>query len=50
MESTAKLKYIRQSPSKIRFVLKEVKGLKVGSAIDKLSNTNKIIFKPKTMS
>ena len=41
MDSTAKLKYIRQSPSKIRFVLKEIKGLKVEAAINKLSVTNK---------
>ena len=41
MESTVKLMHIRQSSSKIRFVLKQVAGLKVEDALNKLSCTNK---------
>jgi large subunit ribosomal protein L22 len=41
MEATCKVKYVRQSPYKIRYVLKTVKGLNVNSAINKLSLTNK---------
>ena len=41
METTVKVKHIRQSSSKIRFVLKEVSGLKVNYALDKLQYTNK---------
>jgi len=41
MESIAKKRFIRQSPSKIRYVLRTVKGLNVNIAINKLSLTNK---------
>ena len=41
MKTTVKVKHIRQSSSKIRFVLKEVSGLKVNFALEKLQYTNK---------
>ena len=41
MEAIARKRFIRQSPYKIRYVLKTVKGLNVGSAINKLTLTNK---------
>ena len=41
MEAIARKKFIRQSPYKIRYVLKTIKGLKVDDAINKLSLTNK---------
>ena len=41
MEAIAKKRFIRQSPYKIRFVLKTVKGMNVNDAINKLSLTNK---------
>ena len=41
MEAIAKKRFIRQSPYKIRYVLKTVKGLSVDSAINKLTLTNK---------
>ena len=41
MEAVAKKRFIRQSPTKIRYVLKTVKGLNVDDAINKLSLTNK---------
>tara|TARA_B110000014_G_scaffold262810_1_gene257705 strand:- start:615 stop:953 length:339 start_codon:yes stop_codon:yes gene_type:complete len=41
MEAIARKRFIRQSPYKIRYVLKTVKGLKVDSAINKLMLTNK---------
>ena len=41
MESTVKLMHIKQSSSKIRFVLKQVAGMKVDAALNKLSCTNK---------
>tara|TARA_Y100000590_G_scaffold444715_1_gene575819 strand:+ start:1402 stop:1764 length:363 start_codon:yes stop_codon:yes gene_type:complete len=41
METTVKVKHLRQSSSKIRFVLKEVNGLKVDFALEKLEHTNK---------
>ena len=41
MEAIARKRFIRQSPYKIRYVLKMVKGLNVNSAINKLSLTNK---------
>ena len=41
MEAIARKKFIRQSPYKIRYVLKTIKGLKVDEAINKLSLTNK---------
>jgi len=41
MEAIARKKFIRQSPYKIRFVLKTVKGMNVNSAVNKLTLTNK---------
>jgi len=41
MEAVAKKRFIRQSPYKIRYVLRTVKGLGVNDAINKLSLTNK---------
>ena len=41
MEAIARKKFIRQSPYKIRYVIKTIKGLKVDDAINKLSLTNK---------
>ena len=41
MEAIARKRFIRQSPYKIRYVLKTIKGLNVGDAINKLSLTNK---------
>ena len=41
MEAIARKKFIRQSPYKIRYVLKTIKGLKVDDAINKLSLMNK---------
>lgn len=41
MEAIAKKRFIRQSPYKIRFVLKTVKGMNVNSALNKLALTNK---------
>ena len=41
MEAIARKRFIRQSPYKIRYVLKTIKGLKVDDAINKLSLTNK---------
>ena len=41
METTVKLRHIRQSASKVRFVLKQINGLKVSSALDKLMFSNK---------
>ena len=41
MEAIARKRFIRQSPYKIRYVLKTIKGLSVDAAINKLSLTNK---------
>jgi len=41
MEAIARKRFIRQSPYKIRYVLKSIKGLKVEDAINKLSLMNK---------
>ena len=41
METTVKLKYIKQSPKKVRFVLNSVRGANVGTAINKLEKLNK---------
>ena len=41
METTVKLKYIKQSAKKVRFVLNTIKGSSVGSALNKLDNLNK---------
>ena len=41
MESSSKLKYIRQSPYKVRFVADLIRGKNVADAINILSSTNK---------
>ena len=41
MEAIARKRFIRQSPSKVRFVLNSVRGYKVNDAINKLKFTNK---------
>ena len=41
MEAIGRKKFIRQSPYKIRYVLKTIKGLNVDDAINMLSLTNK---------
>ena len=41
MKTTVKLKYIRQSAKKIRFVLDGVRGLQVPNALNKLDYSNK---------
>ena len=41
MKTTVKLKYIRQSAKKIRFVLDEIRGLQVPKALNKLDYFNK---------
>ena len=41
MEGLAKLKYIRQSPFKIRFVADLIRGKSVFDAVNILSSTNK---------
>ena len=41
METTVKLKHLRQSATKIRFVLKEINGLSVDKALNKLLFINK---------
>jgi len=41
MDAIAKKRFIRQSATKIRFVLKTVKGHSVNAAINKLTLTNK---------
>ena len=41
MEAIARKRFIRQSPYKIRYVLRTVKGLGVDNAINKLSVTKK---------
>ncbi len=41
METTVKVKHLKQSPTKIRFVLNEIKGTKINLAISKLQNNNK---------
>jgi len=41
MDAIAKKRFIRQSATKIRFVLKTVKGYSVNAAINKLTLTNK---------
>ena len=37
METTVKLKHLKQSATKIRFVLNQVTGLRVNKALDKLT-------------
>ncbi len=41
MKTTVKLKYIRQSAKKIRFVLDGIRGLQVAKALNKLDYSNK---------
>ena len=41
METTVKLKYIKQSAKKIRFVLNDIRGSKVNTALNKLDKLNK---------
>ena len=41
MKTTVKLNHLRQSATKVRFVLKEVNGMKVNDALNKLVNINK---------
>ena len=41
MKTTVKLKYIRQSAKKIRFVLDGIRGLQVTKALNKLDHANK---------
>ena len=41
METTVKVKHIKQSPTKVRFVLNDIKGMNVSRALNKLSNNNK---------
>ena len=41
METIVKLKYIKQSAKKIRFVLDDVRGSKVNVALNKLDKLNK---------
>ena len=41
MQTTVKIKHLKQSPTKIRFVLKDIKGDNVQQAINKLNNNNK---------
>ena len=41
MEAIGRKRFIRQSPYKIRYVLRTIKGLRVDDALNKLSLTNK---------
>ena len=41
METTVKLRHLKQSATKIRFVLNQVTGLRVNKALDKLTFANK---------
>ena len=41
MEASSKLKYVRQSPFKVRFVADMIRGKNVADAINILSTTNK---------
>ena len=41
METTVKVKHIKQSPTKVRFVLNEIKGMNVTVALNRLGNNNK---------
>lgn len=41
METTVKVKHLKQSPTKVRFVINELRGLKVNRAINILMNSNK---------
>jgi large subunit ribosomal protein L22 len=46
MQVTAKAKYIRMSPRKVRLVVSIIRGKTVDEAIDQLKFTNKIAVKP----
>ncbi len=41
METTVKLRHIKQSARKVRFILNEVRGMKVDTALEKLFISNK---------
>ena len=41
METTVKAKHLKQSPTKIRFVLNKLRGMNVNYAINILGNSNK---------
>ena len=41
METTVKVKHLKQSPTKVRFVLKDLIGNTVNIALNKLNNNNK---------
>ena len=41
MKTTIKVKHLKQSSSKIRFVLKQINGMNVGLALNKLKHINK---------
>ena len=41
MKTTVKLRHIKQSATKVRFVLKQVTGLSVSKALDRLTFANK---------
>jgi len=41
MKTTVKLRHIKQSATKVRFVLKQVTGLSVSKALDRLRFANK---------
>ena len=41
METTVKVKHLKQSPTKVRFVLKDIAGNTVNTALNKLNNNNK---------
>jgi len=41
METTVKIKYLKQSASKVRFVLKLIKNMQVNHALNKLDAANK---------
>ena len=41
METTVKVKHIKQSPTKVRFVVNEIKGMDVDLVMNKLGKNNK---------
>ena len=41
METTVKIKHLKQSTTKVRFVLKDINGNTVNTALNKLNNNNK---------
>lgn len=46
MEVSAKVKYIRMSPRKVRLVASLIRGQKLEAALDQLNHTNKLAVKP----